>query len=274
MKTLIMILLALSLVLVACSQASTDDAIDANAQGVAGTTTETKAAEKVDKAAGSSGEAEFLKLLNQKANLEWKVAYDLKSTYVGKTTNMQMTEYMKTEKKIRMDSAFDGIETQTFMVTDVYTTCSKQDGSWSCFKLDAKKTDGVDVQATEQKMEDNPNDYEITSDGTMQIAGVTATCFKIVSKQDKYTNRYCFKDAVPLYVYVQTEDGTSEMKATSYSTKVSDSDFVPPAKAQDMGALTAGVGSGAGIGSDSKMPCNYCDYMSGSEKTDCLKSCS
>ncbi len=257
MKTFIAILLALSLVLVACSQGANN--------GTNGTG-ESKAADKVDKGAGSSGEAEFLKLLGGKVNLEYKVAYDLKTVADKQTVAMQYTQYMKTEKKIRMDSTYQGMESQTYMVSDTYTMCTKQSGAWTCFKLDTPKEQAADTKAYETKIEDNPSDYSTISDGTMQVAGVTATCFKITGVADKLTSRYCFKDGVPLYIYMEYDGGSSEMKATSYSTRVSDSEFVPPAKAQDMNALIGGAGAGADA-------CAYCSYLTGTDKDDCLANC-
>jgi hypothetical protein len=236
-------------------------------------TDENKVADKVAKDSGSSASAEFLKLLGAKANLEWKVAYTIANTdSEGETATMQLTQYMKTEKKIRMDMMAAGTESQTFMVNGVATVCSKISGSWNCFKMD---TDQQEEQTPaseryETQIEENPSDYGIVADGTKQVAGVTATCFKITQNADNVEARYCFKDSVPLYIYTKSPDFTSEMTATSYSKSVSDSDFVPPAEAKDINALVGGLGGGAGSTAD---PCSYCDMVPSDAKADCLANC-
>jgi len=259
MRTIAMMIMVLAAaLLVACSGTAPDNDVE-------------KA--PADDAKGTSAPKEFLDFMTGKMNLEWKIAYDLTVTTEGETMKSTMTQYMKTEKKFRFDSVYDGIESQMYMVNDVLTTCTKMDGKWSCFKIasgEKEETTPSNVKF-EESFEESPDDYSILSDGTKQVAGVTAKCFKVVEKAQDAVVRYCIKDNLPLYVYTAYEGTTSEMIATSYSKSVSDSVFTPPAEAKDLGEMMGAFGGASG-GEGGDM-CAVCDYLSGADKDDCLANC-
>jgi hypothetical protein len=207
-----------------------------------------------------------------KRNLQWKIAYDLKSEMDGKTVMSQLTQYMKGEDRFRTDMMYDGTESRVYMVEETFTMCSKQDGDWQCFKTTPQEgDDSADVQDWETEYEQNEDDYTIVADGTKVVAGVSTKCFKVVDqKSSDSVVRYCFaSDGAPLYIYFSGQGTTSEMIATSYSKSVSDSEFTPPAEAQDFGSMYGGAGTSP-TGGDS---CSYCNYLSGTDKDNCLASC-
>ena len=187
-----------------------------------------------------------------------------------------MTQYIKGTNKMRFDSAYGGIESRSYFMGDLFYSCSNSQGTWTCMKLALSKDD------TTKAMDDissNKDDYTITADGTMQIAGVTANCYKVSGKNIESYRACHSAEGVPLYVMmVSTSEGksfTTEMKATSYSTVVSDSDFVLPAVATELPAIGGGASGGASgtVEAGSGDLCSYCSYMTGSDKEECLASC-
>ena len=225
--------------------------------------------------AGASASDQLAAIFGLKGALQYKVAYDIVTASDGTQTSMQTTQYVKGTNKLRMDSVYSGVESSTFIVDKVIISCSQSEGAWSCFKLSSQED--ATVAATED-IESNINDYVVVADGTMQVAGTTATCYKVTGKDIAYY-RYCASsDGVPLYVKMEgTSSGkaySTEMTATSYSKVVSDSDFTPPATPTELpaigGGITGGAGASGGAGGDL---CSYCSYMTGSDKEDCLASC-
>jgi hypothetical protein len=254
--------LVLALLLIACSSPETpnmqDGAQDANPQTAEG-----------EKASDASGE---FNAYFAKRNLQWKIAYDLKSSAQGEQTTMQMTQYMKGEQKFRTDMTVQGMESRMYMVNEVYTMCTKSDGNWACFKSEPSKDTTASTEKWEDSYEEDTTKYNIVEDGTKNVAGVSTKCFKITEiSNTKATVRYCFaNDGAPLYMFFTDGENTSEMIATSYTKSVSDSDFNPPAEAQDMSAMYGGAGGTSPAGGDA---CGYCNYLSGTDKDECLASC-
>lgn len=269
-----MIMVLAAALLVACT-GTAPETRDGTSLGEQGATAENNVEKApAEDAKETSAPKEFLDFMAGKTNLEWKIAYDLTTTVDGETTKSTMTQYMKTEKKFRFDSTYDGIESQMFMVNDVLTACTKMDGKWSCFKITSDKEEESTPSNVkfEESFEENPDDYSIVSDGTKQVAGVTAKCFKVVEKTQDAVVRYCIKDNLPLYIYSAYEGTTSEMIATSYSKSVPDSAFTPPAEAKDLSEMMGGFGGASGTGPSGDM-CAVCDYLSGADKEDCLANC-
>lgn len=219
---------------------------------------ESKTPAQQDKGASS----EFMSLLSGKANLEWKIDYDVVSKAQGQTIQTKMTQYFKGEKKIRTDAVTQGIGSRSYLVDDVLTICTNQQGSWNCFKPDIKKDNVAD---TEKDIKQNTGKYNIVADGTKTVAGTTAKCYKVVGDANGVNMRYCFaSDGIPLYMLAESSEFMTEMTATSYSKSVSDSDFEMPAGAQIQSMPSPG---------GSPDTCSACNYMTGEQKDQCLASC-
>jgi hypothetical protein len=203
--------------------------------------------------------------------IEYKAAYDISTNANGQPVVTKMTQYMKGEDKIRLDTDYQGVEGRTYFLSNVLYMCTKQSGGWSCLKFSTQEDQ---MNKAKDDIEKNIADYQIIADGTMQVAGVTANCFKVTGKNiENYRSCYS-SEGVPLYAKLDSGDGkatqTTEMTATSYSTNVLDSDFVLPAEATEL-TIPSGVGgAGAGASGDT---CSYCSYLTGQDKTDCLASC-
>ncbi|MCX8175499.1 MAG: hypothetical protein N3E51_04825 [Candidatus Micrarchaeota archaeon] len=245
-------------------------------------------------AATSSGTSE-----NQpaKKRSEFKAFYDLYNEPSRGMGVSKMAIYQKGSTKQRMDSEFEGIESRIYILDKFFYACTKQGGSWTCIKMETKpeSPDPLD------KAMEGGDDFRLVPDGTMQIAGATATCYKV--EGDKKTiqyGRFCLSpEGVPLYEKVVTSGPsgtfTTELKATGYSTTVSESDFELPASPTSMpsyggyGAQTPPNigGSGAPTGSGSweegseggetqgKGPkdCGICQMIAPDNLQECLKNC-
>ncbi len=199
--------------------------------------------------------SELKGFISSKSSLQWKIAYDIKSSAQGSQFSSTMTQYFKGENKVRTDMTAQGIETRTYMVDKVLTSCSKSNGAWTCRKIDIPKDDVNDL---ENNLEKDSSKYSITADGSKVVAGVNTKCYKVVDSEHSATVRWCFSsDGAPLYISFDSPQATSEMTATSYSKSVADSDFEVPASSQ----------------TSSSGQCSACDYLSGEAKDACMQSC-
>ena len=222
-----------------------------------------------------SGKAsdQFTTLLSKRSSLQWKVDYDVKTVSQGQSIDLKMTQYLKGIDHIRTDTTTQGMESRSFFVSGVMTTCSKSSASWTCYKVDTGTKDQVgDLQ---KDLDQNAAKYTITAEPARTIAGVAASCFKLEGLPENVVAHYCFStQGVVLYIKmdgaVEGQSFSTEMAATSFTTSVSDSDFTPPAAAQDLGA---GAGGSAGAGAGAADPCMGCGYLSGDQKTQCLAAC-
>jgi hypothetical protein len=217
---------------------------------------------------GGSVSDAFLNILGMKSTLQYRVAYSIISNAGGQQTVSQMTQYMKGTDKLRMDSSFESMESRTYLVDGAYYSCSSQQGTWTCMKITIPADDST------TSMDDvalHKDDYQITADGTMQVAGVTAACYRVTGKSIEYSRSCYSPEGVPLYVKMTSisQGGAfdTEMEATSYSTSVSDSDFALPATAT---ALPSVPSSG---GMDRDACESACSALTGDARDQCEAVC-
>lgn len=191
------------------------------------------------------------------SNSGWSVAY---SVSVGGQTPYTMKEYAKGLDRFRVDTIMQGTESRVYKVGSDMYTCTNT-GTWVCYRYSGVAA-GEDMGALQSGLENEPETYTVTLNGTMNIAGVTATCYKVV--KDGTTTRYCISaEGVPLYISMSGGSASATvMSATSYSTSVSNSDFTPPAVAQDIPKIPEGGDA-----------CSYCEYFTGDDKASCLATC-
>lgn len=214
---------------------------------------------------GSSVSSELTQFLSNKANLQWKIAYDVATEAQGQSISMKMTQYYKGAKKIRTDMRTQGVESRTYIVNDELTVCSQTQDSWNCFKTQLQEDK---IGDTEKDFQSNLGNYNAVADGSKTVAGTSAKCFKVTDKSNKISMRECFSgDGIPLYIYMAGQGFTTEMTAASFSKTVSDSDFEVPAGAQT--STMPSVPEDAG----SDDPCAACNYLTGDQKDQCLASC-
>ncbi|HIH18834.1 TPA: hypothetical protein HA225_02555 [Candidatus Micrarchaeota archaeon] len=204
----------------------------------------------------------------------WKVTYLMTTSATPETS--EMTQYIKGTDKFRTDSVTMGIETRSIVLSDNIYICSK-DGSWSCLKMSKQDDKGSESSRLNDEIKSNPSKYTVTADGTMQVAGTTATCYKVVSENS--TTRYCVSpEGVPLYTKSDSQSQgrafSSELKATSYSLSVSDADFALPAEPTDLSNLYGGGSTpGTGGGESGDDACSYCNYLTGDQRDQCEAAC-
>ncbi|VVC01595.1 Uncharacterised protein [uncultured archaeon] len=234
----------------------------------------------VQQPSASSASDQLGALFDMRVALQYKAAYDVSSEAMGQQTSMQILQYVKGESKMRSDTEYAGIQSRTYFVDSIVYVCTNTGTAWTCMKSTAQEEPST-TQANSE-IASNLTDYQVVADGTMQVAGVTATCYKITGKDISYY-RYCASpEGVPLYMKMeasaQGQPVTTEMKATSYSTSVPDSDFVLPAAATEAPALGnnagAGAAGGAGaVGAAGADPCSYCSQVPAQYQEQCLASC-
>lgn len=189
---------------------------------------------------------DFKELISKKTALEYTVTYGMTGSSQGSTVNYQMTQYFGGTDRFRMDSANGGTETRTYLMDKKFYTCTKQGGNWICMSM-SSQTDSPNKQFDD--IANNPDKYTVTSDGTKNVAGTTAKCYKIVTPQGNV--RQCFSnEGVPLYMETSFQGGSMKMEATSYKASVSASDFTLPAEPTDLNAMIAAQTGG-------KMPAGY-----------------
>lgn len=273
MRGLLFVSLAVAMLLFGCAgeqpKAPSQPAGGAAAQPTGGAGTGAPPAATGGTGAGtqqSSALDDFTRFLGLKSGAQWKAAYSSTTKLDGASTLSEMTQYVKGASMMRTDLSAAGQQIRSYLIAGIAYVCSSQDGSsWTCMRVESANDD-ANAQAKDD-VENNPAQYAIVADGTMQIAGATAICFK-TKVEGTMDMRECFSsEGVPLY-YKTTgvSDGKQveyEMAATSYSTSVPDSDFVLPAEPTEF-AVPSGASGNA---------CSYCSYLTGSEKEQCLSSC-
>ena len=166
----------------------------------------------------------------------YKVEYDMTAIAAGTATSSKLSMYFKSPK-YRTDSTITAagttIESRAIFTGSKIYSCSKVEGIWSC--LETTVSASANAAASTQSIQNNPADYAITADGTMVVAGETASCYKVVANDSSYTTRYCYTSSgFPVYIKTEASGYVSELTATSFSQTVVDADFEVPAEPTTM----------------------------------------
>lgn len=181
----------------------------------------------------NSALADFSALVAAKQAQPFKVNYDYSATVNGQTTTGTMAMYFKAPSMrtdITMQANGNLVTTQAFFKDGKMYTCTNAVGSFMCLESTATISASASGNFVGE-VESNQANYNITADGSMSIAQTTATCFKAIGKEQEATTRFCYTaDGVPVYTKSEFEGSVTELKATSYSTTVTESDFTLPAQ--------------------------------------------
>ena len=194
----------------------------------------------------------------------YTVSYDMTGKESGGASKMTM--YFAGEKKMRMDSIrnYEGetSEGSIFIKGDDLYSCTKTEGEWTCLKFTSEKSEENQWEGISNSFEKDPE--KPLYDGTQNIAGVAAECYKIESGGAKY--RYCIHPQKYLMLLTETYlGGTLEYRMIATEVDLGmpqESVFDLPAEPKDIGSMMGG--------SD---PCAICEMLSGEEKQGCLDSC-
>jgi outer membrane lipoprotein-sorting protein len=191
----------------------------------------------------SDAKSELDDLFEKYEGTTYKATYDIFVNYDGTQQRSTMTQYFKGADKVRMDISAEGQEMRTYMVSDEYTTCFKQD-EWQCMSLTGndEESEVAEKVIDTEIFNETEEDVDVSILPPRTIAGKVASCFRITYTDG--TSDYCLsKEGIPLYSKTTDAQGSSEMIATSVSTSVPDSDFVLPAEPRDMPAFNPGGGT-------------------------------
>ncbi len=177
---------------------------------------------------------------------EFKATYDY---YVGKTKKGQITYYIKGDKR-RMDVSTDQGKIISIHLKDKMIFCMKQkeNSQWLCYSLNAgqkpPQQQGQGGSAEDPVEVSQEKFTKPVYNGTRKIAGKTCHCYYVKTtetqqgKNYKVTYEICVTtDGIFAYFYYKAMIGNQAsvywMILRSYSTKVSDIAFNPPAQPQE-----------------------------------------
>lgn len=196
----------------------------------------------VDEGSESSSE-EMNRYLSNKATSKYTVVYNFKTESGARDETMEMKYYYSgPDNFLRMDGNFGNSQGSIFIKGTDYYSCSKNGVQWTCMKLVSNQAMAVDPTEQFKMMEENLNEMKILKKGSKIFAGTKTECFgmTISGGPDTATMEQCYtKEGIPLYLYVETEDGTHTMEAKEFSLSVSPADFELPAEPVDMDAMMA-----------------------------------
>jgi protein-disulfide isomerase len=152
------------------------------------------------------------------------------------------------EKKTRLDMRYatgEEIREYDLGVGTIYR-CTKNGGEWDCNPSGAPLSVQLPYNVLGSLWQDR-NSGKTNYDGTMALAGTTASCFKTSDFETLYWNgaeysyenihddilgKFCYSsESAPMYLKMDLVDSTTqtvEMKATGYSLSVDESDFELP----------------------------------------------
>lgn len=178
---------------------------------------------------------EIMELEEKRAKAQFTVTYDAEFSAGGDSQLVTTTEYQDGAARKRTDTSLPGLgESRTYILGDRYITCSKFGNEWTCSESDMNidfEFDESDEPVIDTEWDTSETEQaSFERDGTMDIAGVTATCFKADFGND-FSSRQCLSDSgVVLYMETMSSDGSTVMRATSYKATVASSDFELPAE--------------------------------------------
>lgn len=113
--------------------------------------------------------------------------------------------------------------------------CSDQAGQMQCMAVPSTPLDQNMVVAAQRDLLSDPAKYNATFTEVKKIAGQDGLCYEVTPKASSMftSGTFCLtKDGISLLTRASTYGVTYSMEATSFSSTVSDSDFILPAKPQ------------------------------------------
>ncbi len=223
------------LLLAACSERATERQLPLPARGAEDTALP-PLAESGGDVTVKTGDAktEFEALMKKGELSTYMVRYQTRDSISGQG---ELVMYLK-DGKSRMDTTTviegQSIEGRIYALRDEFISCQRQEGEWTCFRIESAEADAALPKAF--KIEEPDADF--VKRGTRTVAGTATTCYEMtITLPDFVTSstEYCIaKEGVILYLSSKTQGYTTTWEATEYATSVSDSAFTPPVKAMSM----------------------------------------
>ena len=174
-----------------------------------------------------SASSELARLINTGRNSGYFVNY-----LANGSDTMGITQYAKGDA-VRTDTVFlvlgqKKIISSVYQIGGKYYLCSPGNAGFSC----AAGPPSINVYPSFGEVAADPGKYSPVSAGTMQAAGITASCYAMANLSGSAVKACFSPDGVPLYMKFTFTFGTGkeiELAASSYKTGVPDSDFELPA---------------------------------------------
>ncbi|MBR9677507.1 hypothetical protein GOV04_05175 [Candidatus Woesearchaeota archaeon] len=183
-----------------------------------------------------SAKEEFFNTIKQLPT-EYMVSYNILIQDYESTITM----YVK-DQNLRVDASNEQGNALMLMTPNQAVNCAQANNEWSCFKIESDQIINPVTQFKElyEKAEMQEN-VEITRDGNMKIATITAPCYKIhynTSEVDVIQRACLSNEGVILYAKNIVGEQTVAFEATDYNSKVSNDIFKIPedAKMMDFGS--------------------------------------
>ncbi|MCX6774401.1 MAG: hypothetical protein NTY68_05415 [Candidatus Micrarchaeota archaeon] len=160
----------------------------------------------------------------------YKVTYDVASSYSGNTVKMSMVQYVK-GKNMRYDTEASGFVTETFVLDKKSYSCINMGQGFTC----TESASSEEASATPEDLKSSEDNYNIVPLPDRTIAGIAAKCFNMKVKSGAAEGlmddiNYCFSsDGIILYTGSSVSGGETSMTATAVERGISDSVFTLPA---------------------------------------------
>jgi hypothetical protein len=221
----------MAILLAACGGAAAPAAGTAATTAVA-TTAAAQGATSAPAAQATSSGPNIADILKAGKLSSYKVTYKWTVTAGGQTQTSEQTWYYKAPKARFDFSAGPGAVFSVYTLPDGTYMCTGAGGQMVCQKgpagsgLDANPAASFGLQ-----LQDHPEQFNSSFQGTRSIAGQTAQCYGVKSLAGTAFGDVtsCYSSSgVPLLTQIKSQGTDLTMEASSFSTTGSDADFVLP----------------------------------------------
>ena len=218
---------------------------------------------KTEETKGEAPGKSLADILNLGKPEGYTISYDMTGKEVK--GEPKMTIYSAGDK-MRIDTLLKDVEgtteSSTFMLGDEGYVCIKTEGEWLCLALPPEKIEQNKWEDVSDTFEKDPK--KPLHDGTQNIAGVAAECYKLESEGMEY--RYCLHSQKYIMLSMETYmGGVLEYKMIATEVDLNtpqDSVFELPAEPTDIERMMGGGD-----------PCAICDMLPSEERQECLDNC-
>ncbi|HET8568139.1 MAG TPA: hypothetical protein VFM93_04025 [Candidatus Limnocylindria bacterium] len=189
----------------------------------------------------------FADLVGAAKNASYKVTYKWTGTSGGESVAAEQTWYVRGTQS-RFDFSVKGQGSMSiFDLAEGAFMCVGRENDqtykteWTCLggPKDATIAQANPGAAFSLTVEDRPDRFDPTFEGTRTIAGQTAQCFTLKDKVggEFQEGRMCYSAAgIPLLMHSKGAGFDMTFEATAFSTSVTDADFKLPAAPTKFGA--------------------------------------
>jgi hypothetical protein len=222
----------MAILLAACGGAAAPSGQGPAATTAAATTAAAQGATTAPAAQATSSGPNVADLLKAGKLTAYKVTYKWTVTTSGQTQTSEQTWYYKAPKARFDFSAGPGATFSVYTLPDGTYMCTGAGGQMFCQKGPAGSgLDANPAAAFGLQFQDHPEQFNSSFQGSRSIAGQTAQCYGVKSLAGTAFGDVtsCYSSSgVPLLTQIKGQGSEFTMEASSFSTSVSDADFVLP----------------------------------------------